>query len=966
MYAAGIIPAAAQSLEVMPVNTFFSGSEAQNFFKRTDGSYFFFATDGTNGLQLWKTDGTPAGTAQLQAPAPYSAGMPGISLPTPTYNGEKTWLLFNNELYFVIDGKYLFCSNGNTLQLLTTSGTQISGLTASGNAVYFKVVEEGGAMPATVGLWKTDGTVAGTLRLKAFDGGNAVSRASFQVKDITNVNGTVFFVAASAGDGIGYALYKSDGTTAGTVLVKDINTVDTNLTLSDQHAAGRYLYFKANSSGTQSAGKEWWISNGTPAGTYQVTHFGNFNSSAIGGSPIAHGDTLYVATPYGSATYSRQIWKLTPDPANPDSIYYEAQVNTVSLLHLLDGKLFFTDSDIAYATKRFYAGGSSRKDTVLLQLGAVPHAPNVNTSTVLYPLNGYYYYYARMSSSVYNLWRTDGTAAGTTLVSNATKAPSLFIKAGDAFYFRAVDAAVSGTTAFNIWKSDGTTAGTKKVAGRTFPNQVAASGTDGTYFYFTSTDSVWATNGDTVINMPLGSAATMAGLRPSGIYPAANKLVVTAKLATGTSNANLDLFVGDFALSNQPQPQTISFSDLTKTYGDADAAVGATVTSGLDITYSIADPAIATITNGTLHILKSGTTTITASQPGNGTTWLPAADVTATLTVNKAALTITADDKTKEEGDPNPAFTFTGTGFVNGETETVLTAQPAVTTTATQASPAGTYAITASGAAAENYTITYVDGTFTINPPVQQPQTITFAGLTKTYGDADFAPGATATSGLQVAYTSDNPAVASIVGNNIHIVGAGTANITASQPGNSFWLPATNVTVALTVNKAALTITAENKTRFQDEPNPSLTLAYTGFVNGETSASLTTQPAVTTTATLSSAPGFYPVTVSGAAANNYAITYAEGILTVKALPVTENRVDAVFNGNTLQARVYSSKAQRAVLQLADVTGRVLLSQDVSLTNGVNTYQLPVFNVSAGAYIVLVRGQGLKLSDKIIR
>lgn len=964
IHTAGVTTAMAQTLEVLPVNPFYSGAQAQNFIKRTDGSYFFFATDGTNGLQLWKTDGTPAGTVQLPAPAPYSAGFPEIGLPSPTYTSGKTWLLLNNELYFVIDQKYLFCSKGNTLQLLTTSENTISELTASGNTVYFKNIEEAGSLPSTISLWKTDGTIAGTRRLKTFDGGNINSRASFQVKLITNVNGTVFFIAGSAGDGVGYALYKSDGTTAGTALVKDINTVDTNLTVSDLYAAGRYLYFKANPNGTTTSGAEWWISNGTAAGTYQITHFGNFNSGSVSANTIAHNDTLYIATSYGATNDPRQIWKLTPDPSNPDSIYYEAKVNTVSLLKMMDEKIYFTDTDIFYASRRFYAGGRSRTDTVLLQLGAVPQGSD--PATMFYPLNGYYYYFARMGTSVYNLWRTNGTAEGTTLVSDATKSPGLVIQVGNTIYFRAVDAKVSGSTAFNIWKSDGTTEGTKKVADRIFPNQVGAMGTDGTYYYFTSTDSVWATNGDTVINVPLGSASTMAGLRPTGIYPTANKLVVTAKLATGTSNANLDLFAGDFASSTQPQPQTISFTDVTKTYGDADAAVGATTTSGLDITYSIADPAIATITNGTLHILKSGVTTITASQPGNGTSWLPAADVTVTLTVNKAALTVTADDKTKEEGDPNPAFTFTCTGFVNGETATVLTAQPAVTTTATQASPAGTYAITASGAAAENYTITYVDGTLTINPPVQQPQTITFAGVTKTYGAADFAPGATATSGLQVVYTSDNPAVASITGNSIHIVGAGTANITASQPGNSFWLPATNVTVVLIVNKAALTITAENKSRFQDEPNPTLTVAYTGFVNGETSAALTTQPAITTTATLSSAPGFYPVTVSGATANNYVITYAEGTLTIKALPVTEDRVDAVFIGNTLQARVYSSKAQRAVLQLADVTGRVLLTQDVSLTNGLNTYQLPVFNISAGAYIVLVRGEGLKLVDKIIK
>jgi hypothetical protein len=68
-------------------------------------------------------------------------------------------------------------------------------------------------------------------------------------------------------------------------------------------------------------------------------------------------------------------------------------------------------------------------------------------------------------------------------------------------------------------------------------------------------------------------------------------------------------------------------------------------------------------------------------------------------------------------------------------------------------------------------------------------------------GDADFAPGATITSGLAISYTSSNLAVATIVNNNIKIVGAGTAVITASQSGNSTYFPATSVNQILTVTK---------------------------------------------------------------------------------------------------------------------------------------------------------------------
>jgi hypothetical protein len=75
-----------------------------------------------------------------------------------------------------------------------------------------------------------------------------------------------------------------------------------------------------------------------------------------------------------------------------------------------------------------------------------------------------------------------------------------------------------------------------------------------------------------------------------------------------------------------------------------------------------------------------------------------------------------------------------------------------------------------------------------------QDQTINFNALpSKKVGDADFSPGATASSGLAVTYTSSNTNVATIVGNNIQIVGSGACTITASQAGDNYYHPASSV-----------------------------------------------------------------------------------------------------------------------------------------------------------------------------
>src|SRR5690606_25212560 len=75
-----------------------------------------------------------------------------------------------------------------------------------------------------------------------------------------------------------------------------------------------------------------------------------------------------------------------------------------------------------------------------------------------------------------------------------------------------------------------------------------------------------------------------------------------------------------------------------------------------------------------------------------------------------------------------------------------------------------------------------------------------------TFGDMDMDPGATASSGLVIAYASDNPAVATIVDGKIQITGAGTATITASQADNAEYLPAPDVTSTLTVERRPVTI----------------------------------------------------------------------------------------------------------------------------------------------------------------
>ena len=90
----------------------------------------------------------------------------------------------------------------------------------------------------------------------------------------------------------------------------------------------------------------------------------------------------------------------------------------------------------------------------------------------------------------------------------------------------------------------------------------------------------------------------------------------------------------------------------------------------------------------------------------------------------------------------------------------------------------------------------------------------------------------------------------------------------------------TYINGTLTITKAPLNIAAGTYTKKQGEAIPEFTLTYTGFKNNETKDVLTTQPTVSCNATEASAPGEYPVTVSGAEAQNYELSYTNGILTI--------------------------------------------------------------------------------------
>lgn len=147
----------------------------------------------------------------------------------------------------------------------------------------------------------------------------------------------------------------------------------------------------------------------------------------------------------------------------------------------------------------------------------------------------------------------------------------------------------------------------------------------------------------------------------------------------------------------------ISASDVITAYGTTKDIPVTTNNDQSSIEYTVADPGIAKIENGKIVPLKAGSTTLTLSQKASKN--YTAASKTIKITVNKAQLTVTADNATRPYGSANPTFTLSYTGFVNGETEAALAVKPTATCNATSTSPAGTYDITAAGGKSDNYSL---------------------------------------------------------------------------------------------------------------------------------------------------------------------------------------------------------------------------------------------------------------------
>ena len=341
------------------------------------------------------------------------------------------------------------------------------------------------------------------------------------------------------------------------------------------------------------------------------------------------------------------------------------------------------------------------------------------------------------------------------------------------------------------------------------------------------------------------------------------------------SNYNINHINGTLTVSKASL--TVTANDKAKVYGAIDPVLDFTSSGILYYTDTYSVIAGVSVSAPTGASASSGTHTITAE--GGTADNYNVDHVNGTLTVSKAAaLTVTANDKSKVYGATDPVLDYTTSGTLYYTDTYSVISGVSLNTPAGASASSGSHIITAAGGSADNYNVNHVNGTLTVSKAAAL--TVTVNDKTKVYGEIDPVLDYISTGAL---YYSDTYSVISGVSLSTETDASatfGTHSITATG-GTADNYDVNYVNGTLTVSKAILTAVADNKSKIYGETNPTLTITYEGFKYSDQVESLTTPPVASTSATTDSNAGTYAISLTEGSDNNYKINNTEGILSVE-------------------------------------------------------------------------------------
>lgn len=882
-----------------------------NFKTEINGTLYFNATDNKI-LKSWETDGVTVTASSLNlTSAEYFIVLSNEVLMVKHPNVSQE--LFSMTLAGVETSIYDF---SNIQELIPKEFTALGGV-----AFFIATDDVEGSQ-----LWKTDGTTANTSRVTSR--GYTNTNGSHPT-DLINQLGSLYF---SANDGNGSKLFKTDGTASNTVVTADAvgksggvvfngeyyytlrigvsdqlwKTDGTSATqlfqaenlIQDLTVSGNNLFFVTT---TTNEGEELWISDGT-VGNKQVLDMaagGTLNTSP---KDLVDVDGTLYFTGMDLSKGARGLWKSDGTFANTTVVFSDDY--DISELTKFEDKLFFVLDNLfnGVEPKLYNTTADGFIDFDLNPSGdSEPHS--------FQEMNGELYFFTKSPERA--LWKSDGTEEGTLFLyrlpnpdysSQNAQPNNVFASSNTLFYSYypgygpsqwtyngtqggslptstispnnntiVIDNMVYFLSSGNLMETDGTIGGTRIVLEGDYSSIPGGFNSLNEELYFSYDDGL------------IGHELYKYKSNQQGF------VLIGSSDLTITENTDIDITLdwtpgnGDGrvvlvgTVENMPLPVdgvsytgdtdfgASPFGSSTNTFVMANGAITSTDVNGLayGTTYYISIVEYTELTPGDFiydrhSVLKR-------------TYFNEKLDQTITLSPIPA----------KKYGDPSflveatstsgQAVTFShvsGPGVFSSNTLTIT--------------GAGDIVFNASVAADATYNAETVEVSI---PIAKVPLTATANDETKTYGAANplFTIGYDGFIGSEDEAVLDVVPVPSTTASVLSNVGEYDITLTTGSDNNYNII---NVEGTLIITKANLALSVNYASKTYGDENPSFTVYYSGFVNGEDESVIDTPPTIYTTADYTSNVGDYAITASDGVDDQYDFTYYDGVLTINKAPLS--------------------------------------------------------------------------------
>jgi ELWxxDGT repeat protein len=423
------------------------------------GTVYFAASAVLQGNELWKSDGTRAGTGLLKDIYPGIDGNGDYYADDPYSSNPRFFARVGDKLFLNAEdtnGRHLWTSDGtpsgttlvDSVDVRTHSGDVKPELDLNGRLIFTGVTD-----PYGVRAFVSDGTTAGTQQL-----GNKVRQARY----FANINGIAYFAGSNYDLAhSGRELWKTDGTPTGTVLVRDINTEE-----GYSNYFPNFYYYGSNPSGFTglngkvlfvvndrgNGGNSLWTSDGTSAGTASVRQF---SSTALVKQLTRLGTHVLFSVVQNS---KYELWRTDGTP-NGTALVKQFNAGGISPdstgFFVFREKLYFSADDGVHGRELWQSDGITAGTVMLKDLAEGATGSNPANLT---EVRGTLYFTTSPDGGDKLLWKTDGPADGTVFVANIGTAAELTNGNGTLFF----NSDVGGTGA-ELWKSNGSAAGTVRV-----------------------------------------------------------------------------------------------------------------------------------------------------------------------------------------------------------------------------------------------------------------------------------------------------------------------------------------------------------------------------------------------------------------------------------------------------------------------------------------------------------------------